>query len=75
MIDNSFYNVTYIVRMIHIVNHPNYICNIIKNNVNHPNYICHIIKFNVNHPNNVCNIIKTITKVTYIVRIIDISFY
>ena len=33
------------------VNHPNYICNIIKTNVNH--YIC---KTNVNYPNYICNI-------------------
>jgi hypothetical protein len=54
------------------VNHPNYICNIIKSNVDHPNYICNIYP-NVNHPNSLV-LIKWIN-VTYIVRMINTSFY
>jgi hypothetical protein len=67
------------------VNHPNYICNI-PPDVDHPNYICNIIKNNVNHSNYICNIppdvdhpnyVRVIDirgNVTYIVRMIDISF-
>jgi hypothetical protein len=48
------------------VNHPNYICSI-RPNVNHPNYKCDIIKTNV--------VFKKWANATYIVRMIDISFY
>jgi hypothetical protein len=49
----------------------------IKPNVNHPNYICNIIKTNVNLTYivrmNDISLYKW-TNVTYIVRMIDISF-
>jgi hypothetical protein len=52
----------------------------IKTNVNHPNYICNIIKTNVVFIKwaNVTYIVRIIdirANVTYIVRMIDISFY
>jgi hypothetical protein len=55
----------------------------IKTNVNHPNYICNIIKTNDISFYNVTYIVRMIhisffikwTTVTYIVRMIDISFY
>jgi hypothetical protein len=61
MIDISFYNVTYIVRMIDIRANATYIVKMNdKTNVNHPNYIyitlAHFVKTNVNHPNYICNI-------------------
>jgi hypothetical protein len=60
------------------VDHPNYICSI-RPNVNHPNDICNISP-NVNYPNYICNIRPTLVfikwaNVTYIVTMIDISFY